>query len=174
MTKDVIEAIEERVSVRNFSPDPIPDATIGRILDAGRRAPSAGNIQPWHFVVIKNPQIKRDLARCSYDQDFIREAPVVIVVCAEPSMSGKRYGDRGNELYCIQDTAAAAQNMLLAATGFGLGSCWVGAFDEQSVQKLLQLGSDKRPVAILPIGLTAEEPIEDSLRSLDEVVRILH
>lgn len=174
LTKDVIATIEERVSVRHFSRDPIPDATIGRILDAARRAPSAGNTQPWHFVVIKNPLIKRDLARCSYDQDFINDAPVAIVVCAEPSRSKQRYGERGDELYCIQDTAAATQNILLAATGFGIGTCWVGAFNEEAVRSLLKLDADKRPVAIIPLGLPAEEPIEDSLRSLDEVVRVLH
>lgn len=174
MTKDVIAAIEERSSIRNFTSEDIPDATIGRLLEAARRAPSAGNIQPWQFVVVRNAELRKSLAMYAYDQDFIRGAPVLIVVCAEPERSGERYGKRGSELYCLQDTAAATENLLLAATGYGLGSCWVGAFDEEGVRSLLNLDKDKRPVAIVALGHPAEDPGPDPLRSMNDIVRVIH
>jgi nitroreductase len=174
MTKDIIEAIEERSSTRQFTSDEIPDATIGRLLEAARRAPSAGNIQPWYFVVVKNQELRTELTKLAHNQNFVGQAPVVIVICADPTLSEQRYGSRGRDLYCLQDTAAATQNILLAATGYGLGSCWVGAFDEVGVQRVLGLDANKRPVAMIALGHPAEEPSPDPLRSMNEVVRILH
>lgn len=174
MTKDIIAAIEERSSIRSFTPEDIPEPTITRLIEAARRAPSAGNIQPWQFIVVKNPDLRKTIATYAYDQDFIRGAPVIIVVCAEPQRSGERYGKRGSDLYCLQDTAAAIENLLLAATGYGLGSCWVGAFDENGVRNILQLDEEKRPVAIIAIGHPAEDPGPDPLRNINDVVRIIH
>jgi len=174
MTKDVIAAIEERRSVRRFKPDPIPTATIGRLVDAARRAPSAGNIQPWHFTVVLNEHLRRVLAAAAYGQSFVAEAPVCVVVAAEPERSAARYGERGRNLYCLQDTAAAVENLLLAATAYGLGSCWVGAFDEEELRRILGLPKERRPVAIIALGYPAEEEKrERSLRRQEEVVEIL-
>ncbi|HHV62825.1 MAG TPA: nitroreductase family protein [Firmicutes bacterium] len=157
MTKDLIDAIEQRRSVRSFKPDPIPEPTLGRIIDCALLAPSAGNIQPWKFWIIKRPEVKAALARAAHDQEFVAEAPVVIVVAAEPRRSAARYGNRGAELYCIQDTAAAVENILLAAVAFGLGACWVGAFSERAVSQALGLPGDLRPVAMVPIGYPREK-----------------
>lgn len=174
MTKDVISAIEERRSVRRFKPDPIPAATIGRLLEAARRAPSAGNLQPWHFTVVLNEGLRRDLAEAAHGQSFVADSPVCIVVSAEPERSAARYGERGRSLYCLQDTAAAAENLLLAATAYGLGSCWVGAFDEEAVRRVLGLAKGLRPVAIIALGHPAEEGGEENpLRGQEEVVEIL-
>ncbi|MDI3281532.1 MAG: nitroreductase family protein, partial [Bacillota bacterium] len=148
MTKDVLDAIRERRSIRRFKPSPIPDATLGRLVEAAALAPSAGNLQPWHFCVVKDEAVRRSLARAAGGQSFIAAAPVALVVCADPLRSASRYGRRGAELYCLQDTAAAVQNLLLAATAFGLGSCWVGAFDEELVARALGLPEHLRPVAI--------------------------
>lgn len=172
MTKDVIDAIKERTSVRKFKPDPVPEATIGRLLEVARLAPSAGNIQPWFFVVVINENLRRQLSKAA-GQFFLAEAPVCIVVCAEPNRSASRYGRRGKELYCIQDTAAAIENILLAATSYGLGACWVGAFDEEAAAGILELKPDLRPVAIIPIGYPDQDKKPVSRRSLDEVVRII-
>lgn len=173
VTKDVIDAIKERTSVRRFKPDPVPEATIGRLLDAARLAPSAGNVQPWFFVVVMNEDLRQQLARNAARQPFLAEAPVCIVVCAEPERSASRYGQRGRELYCIQDTAASIENILLAATGYGLGACWVGAFDEEEAARILELEPDLKPVALIPIGYPDQEKRPVPRRPLDEVVRII-
>ncbi|RLF23588.1 MAG: nitroreductase family protein, partial [Thermoprotei archaeon] len=103
-------------------------------------------------------------------QMWIAEAPVVVVVCANIPRTAWRYGERGRSLYCLQDTAAAIQNMLLAAHALGYGTCWVGAFDEEEVSRILGLPDHVRPVAIVPIGKPAESPIPPPRRPLDEVV----
>lgn len=173
MTKDVIAAILERRCVRKFSTQEIPDATIGRIMDAARWAPSGGNLQPWEFYVVLNQGKREELAQAAFGQAFLSVAPVVIVVCADPKASGERYGLRGETLYCLQDTAAAVQNIMLAATGYGLGSCWVGAFDEVNVSKVLELPPNLRPVAMIPIGYAENVPNPPARRSLDDVVHVI-
>ncbi|HIE23642.1 MAG TPA: nitroreductase family protein [Candidatus Korarchaeota archaeon] len=167
---DVMEAILGRRSIRRFQPDPVPEEDLRRILEAATWAPSAGNRQSWEFVVVKDPNRKRDIARAALGQWFIAEAPVVVVVCANMDRSASRYGDRGRKLYCIQDTAAAIQNMLLVAYSMGYGTCWVGAFDEGSVAKIINAPSGVRPVAIIPIGKPAESPGPRSRIPLEKVV----
>lgn len=169
----VYQAILERRSIRSFRSDPIAEECIHRIIVAAQRAPSAGNRQPWFFYVVRNPKTKEALAHAAYDQDFIAQAPVVIVVCAEPGRSASRYGERGEKLYSIQDTAAAVENMLLTITEMGLGSCWVGAFDENRAAKVLSLPSHLRPVAMLPIGFPNETGRVLPRRSLAEIVSYL-
>jgi nitroreductase len=121
--------------------------------------------------VVRNQETKRALARAALTQWFLGEAPVVIVVCADPERSARRYGDRGRHLYSIQDTAAAIENLLLAAVASGLGACWVGAFDEDAAADALDLSSHLRPVAIVPIGYPAEQPRHQTDRlPLDSVV----
>ncbi|MHA1627095.1 MAG: nitroreductase family protein, partial [Candidatus Asgardarchaeia archaeon] len=121
-------------------------------------APSAGNLQSWEFYVLRSRKVKRKIADAALGQRFIEEAPVVIVVCANENVSSLRYGLRGKELYCIQDTAAATQNILLSAYALGYGSCWVGAFMEDEVSRILKTSPGVRPVAIIPIGKPAEIP----------------
>jgi nitroreductase len=154
---DLWTAIERRHSVRRFGPTEVSGATVQRILAAAIRAPSAGNLQPWHFVVVRREEVKRALALAAYGQSFVAEATVVIVVCAEPERSAMGYGRRGTGLYCLQDTAAATEHILLAATALGLGGCWVGAFDERAAARALALPSQLRPVAMVPIGEPAVE-----------------
>ena len=101
---------------------------------------------------------------------WIADAPVVIVVCANEPRSARYYGERGRRLYCIQDTAAATQNMLLAAHALGYGTCWVGAFLENEVKKVLEIPDHVRPVAIIPIGVPGEKPSPRPRIPLDEVV----
>ncbi len=173
MTKDLIDAIKERHSIRAYETTAIPEATLGRLLESAHLAPSAGNLQPWKFVVVRSEAIRAALAGAAYGQNFVAAAPVNIVVCAEPERSAARYGERGADLYCIQDTAAAAQNILLTATAYGLGSCWVGAFDEEKVRQALGIGPELRPMAIIPLGYPAQEPAEVAYRSLDEITLIM-
>ncbi len=174
MTKDVIVAIKERRSIRQFATNPVEEHTVGRILAAAASAPSAGNLQPWMFYVVYKDEIKADLARAAYNQSFLTTAPVVIVVVAVPAVSEAIYGARGRNLYCLQDTAAATQNLLLAAEGFGLGTCWVGAFDEQLAAAALDCSAQERPVAIVPLGYaTKEQPSARARYDLEKITKIL-
>jgi nitroreductase len=169
---DVLEAIKGRRSIRRFKPDTVKDEDLQKILDAGRLAPSAGNCQPSELVVLKEPSIKRRVAAAALEQTFIADAPVVIVVCANIPRTSKRYGKRGQELYCLQDTAAATQNILLAAYSLGYGTCWIGAFDQGAVADVLQVPSSVRPVAIIPLGKPVENPNPPQKRPLEEIVHI--
>ena len=173
MTKDVIEAIEERRAVRRFKTEAVPEATIGRLIEAARRAPSAGNIQPWRFTVVLNRTAREQLAAAGQGQAFLAEAPVCIVVSAEPNRSAAEYGERGEMLYCLQDTAAATENILLAATGYGLGTCWVGSFDEAAVRRAVGLPAEARPVVLIAVGYAAEDGEENPLRPQEEVTMVL-
>jgi len=167
---DLFEAIKGRRSVRAFTREDVSEGDVERLIDAGRCAPSAGNIQPWEFIVVRKPATKRGLAIAALSQTFIERAPVVIVVCANQLRSARGYGERGVHLYCLQDTAAATQNLLLAACALGLAACWVGAFKEEEARRTLNLPEGVRPVAIVPVGHPAEEPMTRSRRELNEIV----
>jgi nitroreductase len=168
---DVLKAVRGRRSIRAFKSDDVSPEIVKKFLDAARWAPSAGNIQPWEFIVVRKPEIKRALAEAALDQMFIEEAPVAIVVCANKNRSSQRYGIRGKTLYCIQDTAAAIQNIHLAAYSLGLGTCWVGAFKEEEARKILKIPRGIRPVAIIPVGYPAEAPPPRSRRPINQIVR---
>lgn len=167
---NVHEAIHRRRSIRRFEPGrEVPPELVEKLLTAATLAPSAGNAQPWRFIVVLSPGLKGELARAALGQAFIAQAPVVLVVCADLERARRAYGERGESLYCLQDTAAATQNILLTATELGLGTCWVGAFDEGEVARLLGLPSSLRPVALIPVGYPAEEPPPRPRRPLPEV-----
>ncbi|MBS7625086.1 MAG: nitroreductase family protein [Candidatus Bathyarchaeia archaeon] len=167
---DIFEVFKLRRSIRAFTREEVTDEEIEKILEAARWAPSAGNIQPWEFIIVRRPDIKREIARAALNQTFIEEAPVVIVVCADEFRSSRVYGSRGANLYCIQDTAAAIENILLAACALGLGACWVGAFYEEEVRQILKIPKGLRPVAIVPIGHPAERPPPPYKRPLKEII----
>ncbi|HOX44167.1 MAG TPA: nitroreductase family protein [Myxococcota bacterium] len=150
--------LQARRSVRAFEAAEVPREHLVRVLQAGTEAPSAGNVQPWRFVVVRRATARRLLAQAAWDQEFVAQAPAVITVCADLARSGQAYGQRGRELYCLQDGAAAALSMLLMAEALGLGACWVGAFDESQVRAALQLDEQVRPLALLPVGWPAERP----------------
>ena len=166
------QVLENRYSVRAFDPDvDVSPEQMDRLLQAAIQAPSAGNRQPWHFYVVWNEAVRRQLAAAAFGQMFVARAPATIVVCADAEQSAARYGRRGRDLYCLQDTAAATEHILLAATALGLGGCWVGAFDEHQVARILRLPPRHRPIAILPIGKPAHPPTRRTARRpLESVV----
>ncbi|MBP2649806.1 MAG: nitroreductase [Firmicutes bacterium] len=175
MTKDVFDAMREVHSVRNFKPIQVSEPTLTRIMEAACWAPSAGNLQPWYFYVVTNDTLKNKIAEVCDDQQQVNEAPVIIVVLADPARSNAEYGERGAQLYCLQDTAAATTNIMLAAEGLGLDTCWVGGFDEVAVQTFIEAPPRLRAVAIICLGYgnERERHIKERLR-LAEVVKILH
>ena len=171
---EFFDVIESRHSIRRFDPAvEVPPETVERLLTAAILAPNAGNRQPWHFYVVRDPELREGLVAAARGQGFISQAPVAIVVCADAEQSAGRYGQRGRELYCLQDTAAAIENILLAAVSLGLGGCWVGAFDEAEAARVLDLPRHHRPVAILPIGKPAEAPSRRPRQPLKAVVTYL-
>ncbi len=155
--EECLRVIYERVSIRKFKNDEIPDEILMKILKAGNAAPSAGNLQARDFIVVKDKNTKLKLAKASLNQMFIAEAPVVIVVCANYPRSMRVYKDRG-KLYAEQDATAAVENMLLAIHALGLGAVWVGAFYESKVSEILGIPEYARPIAIIPLGYPAEQP----------------
>lgn len=169
-TCSLAAAITGRRSVRQFQSTPVPGQHLETMLRAAIQAPSAGNRQPWRFVVVRNPGLRRELTRAAYGQAFLTAAPAAIVVVADLPRTAARYGERGTSLYALQDTAAAVQNLLLTAMALGYGTCWVGAFDEQQVAASLGLPPDQRPVAMVAVGVPAAEPSPPARRPLDEVV----
>jgi nitroreductase len=167
---DVLEAIKERRSIRAYADEKVSEEDVEWLIEAARWAPSAGNIQPWAFVVVKNVETKRKLSKAALNQTFIQKAPLVIVVCADVARSSRVYGSRGVHLYSLQDTAAATENILLAAQELGLATCWVGAFRENEVAKAVKAPTNLRPVAIVAVGYPAERPAAPQKRSVNEIV----
>ncbi|MBC7112520.1 MAG: nitroreductase family protein [Candidatus Methanomethyliales bacterium] len=165
---DAFEAIITRRSVRSYLPDPIPRMVLERILEAGRLAPSAMNLQPWHFIVVTDKEKRRTLSSGKFAK-FLTEAPVVIVGCGNEYLSPKWYAI---------DTAIALENMVIAATNEGLGSCWIGSFDEVEVKELLKVPEGYRVVAMLAIGYPRKDvdlmgrfvKIVRAKKSLNEIV----
>jgi nitroreductase len=120
--------------------------------------------------VVRDPARRQRLAGACLGQGFVAEAPVAIVACALPEVSALHYGARGRTLYCLQDVAAATQNMLLRGTELGLGVCWVGAFDEVAVARVLGLEASWRPLVVVPVGWAREQPREGSRQPLERLV----
>lgn len=154
----IIDIIKKRRCIREFIDKDVEFYKIAEIIDAGMQAPNAGNLQNWEFIVVKERLKKERIAEASVQQYWMTEAPILIVICAAEERAEKYYGDRGKNLYNIQNCAAAAQNMLLAATSLGLASCWVGAFNEESVKSILDIPKGVSPQIILAIGYSDKEP----------------
>ena len=163
------EAIKGRRSIRNFKKQNVPEETIAQLIEAASYAPSAGNIQPWQFIIVKNPTVKKKLAESALNQNHVNDAPVVIVVCADEKRSSMGYGTRGRTLYCIQDTAAATQNILLTAYSLGLGTCWIGSFNEDEAKEALNAPESIRPVAMIPVGYPDENPRQRGRKLLSQI-----
>lgn len=167
---DIFEIIKKRRSIRSFDPSKsIDEKTINQILESAIMAPSAGNTQCWRFFVVRDQNLKKQLALEAGHQPFISDAPVVIVVTADLDHIEKSYGERGRHTYALQDTAAAIENMLLTITALGLGCCWIGAFLEEEASRILDLPPNMRPVAMLPIGVPTETPAAPLRKSITQV-----
>ena len=154
----ILKIIKERRSIREFQEREIKKEIIEQLIEALIWAPSAGNLQSRKFYFVFNEKIKKDLAKASRDQwSFVAKAPLVIVGCTDEKKV-EYYGERGKNLYSICDVSASIQNMMLLAHEQGLGSCWVGAFDEKEVSKILNLSNNLHPITIVPVGYSAEKP----------------
>ena len=170
---DVYAAIMERRSIRRFEGKDIPGGAVERLIEALLWAPSAGNLQSRKFYFVRDAGLKQRLASEALGQRFIAGAPLVIVACADEGTVLQKYGTRGTGLYCIQDASISVMCMMLAAHELGLGSVWVGAFNEEGVSRVLELPAGLRPVAIVPVGYPSEVPKAPKRVSPEEAVRFL-
>jgi nitroreductase len=152
---DVFAVVQKRRSIRAYASTPVPNEKLEKILEAARLAPSAANIQPRHFIVVTNSEKRKLLARRF--ARFLAEAPVVIVGCGDQKASPKWY---------LVDVAIAMQNMVLTATDEGLGTCWVGSFDENQVKEMLKIPENFRVVALLALG--------HPRKKLDVLAKVVH
>jgi SagB-type dehydrogenase family enzyme len=155
---EVFDAIRGRRSIRKYKDKQVPWDNIVTIMQAGKYAPSAGNLQNWKFIVVKSDEKRKAITKACLQQNWMENAPVYIVVVAEPEKAERFYGTRGARLYTIQGCAAAVENMLLTAYSLGLGACWIGAFDEDEVWRVLMLPEEKSVQAIITIGYADENP----------------
>lgn len=144
---EVFEAVKKRKSMRAYEQKPIPDDVLSRILEAGRLAPSASNYQPWHFVIVRDPEKRKVLSEGRYAH-FLTQSPLVIVGCGDTERSPK---------WNAVDVSIAMQQMVLMATSEGLGTCWIGSFDEDSVRKCLNVPEQFNVVAMLAVGYGREK-----------------
>jgi nitroreductase len=154
---EVFEAILKRRSIRDFEKKEIPKEKIEKLKEALIWAPSAGNLQARKFYFVFNEETKKKLAKAALNQNFIAKAPLVIVGCCDLEKISW-YGERGKNLYTICDVSVAIENLILTATSEGLGTCWVGAFDEKEVSEILNLPKNERPIVIVPVGFPKEIP----------------
>ncbi len=167
---EALDCIKTRHSIRKFLDREIPWDMLYKIIEAATHAPSSGNLQNWRFIIVTDSALKHKIAEAALEQYWLETAPVLIVVCSLEGKVERFYGLRGKRLYAIQNCAAAIQNMLLAAHALGLGACWVGAFDEELIAKILDIKLDEaRPQAIVPIGYPDESPAETERDKVEQV-----
>ena len=162
---DFMEIASARRSIRKYKPDPVPDEDITFVLEAARLAPSWANTQCWHFIVVTDPQVKQQLGEAGWLK-FAAKAPVIIAACADPVPPGAK-GDIPNYLI---DIGIAVEHLILAATERGLGTCWVGGFDEAAAKAALAVPDHIRVVAFTPLGYPNEAPEARDRKALAEIV----
>ena len=165
---DIIDAIKTRKSIRSFLDKPVEETKLNTVLEAGRLAPSAANRQEWRFLVVRDPETRKRVAMAAGRQKFVGEAPIVIVACAETDNKVMRCGQLSYPI----DVAIALDHMTLAAVELGLGTCWIGNFDEQLVNKILGIPDEIRVVQLLPLGYPMDpSAIEKNRLPVEKIVR---
>lgn len=154
--KTFADVVKRRAMIRSYKSDPVPEEKIQQLLKYAVRAPSAGNLQPWEFIVVKNPEVRAQLAKATGNLTSVVTAPVCIITCADVQRASKS-GARGS-FFSLVDTSFASLLILLGAVEQGLGACFVGSYNPEEVAKLVALPEHVRPVGILTIGYPAEQP----------------
>ncbi|MCW9088260.1 MAG: nitroreductase family protein [Gammaproteobacteria bacterium] len=169
--KDFFETVRHRHSIRQYRSDlPVEEEKLHAILEMACAAPSAGDLQSYRILVVRDTEKRHRLGELADNQQFIAEAPVALLFCSDPQRAMAKYGERGEKLYALQDATIAAAYAQLAVVAAGLGSTWVGYFDGEQIKKDFTLEPGLEPVAILSIGYPAELPAETPRRPMSEVV----
>lgn len=172
MKMDILEIIKKRRSVREFLPKSLTEKVIDKLTEALIWAPSAGNLQSRQFYFVLNKETKGELVKAAFGQNFISQAPLVVIGCLD-SKKVEYYGERGINLYSVCDVATSIQNLMLVAKEENLGTCWVGKFEEKEVSKILDLPNNLRPIVLLPVGYPAENPKAPPRLLKNEVVKFI-
>jgi nitroreductase len=167
---DFFETVRHRHSVRRYQDRPVEAEKLHAVLEMACAAPSAGDLQAYHIVVVSAQSERAALRTAAHDQSFVEEAPICLAFCADPERSAQRYGDRGRVLYAVQDATIAAAYAQLAVVAAGMASAWVGNFDQNRVAEVLGLSEGLLPVALLSVGYPAELPEGTQRRPLAEMV----
>lgn len=169
---DFYTVINTRRSVRAYRTDPIPEDVLNRVLNAARIAPSGSNRQPTRYVLVEDPKARKELAKLCHKQSFIAEAPVVIVACGREIPSDR--GGYMGRFSMLVDVAIAVDHLTLAARAEGLGTCWIGSFDNAAIKDFLEVPEEVQVVALTPLGYPQGNPfkeIEDRLPLSDLVCK---
>ena len=169
---DFYRVIRTRRSVRSFRKDPIPDEVLKRVLEAVRVAPSGGNRQPWKFILVKDEELKQRMVSACNNQRFVAEAPLIVVACGQ-RLPLNRGGYMG-EMSMLLDVAIAFTHLILAARAEGLGTCWIGAFNNEEIKRLLSVPEGYEVVAATPLGYPSEDVFVEprDRKSLEEIVSL--
>jgi len=170
------ELVKKRRSIHFFTEEPVTEEELTYIFESAKWAPSAGNVQPTRYLVVRNTENRTKVLESTTGiiginpQNFILKAPVHVIVLTDINAYKGRQSDIRSELFCIQDSAAATMNLLLAVADLGLGACWVGLFDEDSLRDAFQIPTHLKPVAIIPIGHTKSKEKPRKRKQLKEFV----
>lgn len=168
--ENFFQTVKNRYSIRQYQPRSIERDKLNTILDCIRIAPSAGNLQAFKIIIIENQEDRQALSRASFNQLHIAQAPLVLAFFQDQIRSMTKYGNRGKNLYSLQDATIACAYAQLGATALGLGSCWTGAFDENLVNQLVKAPEGMVPIALLSLGYPNEEPDPRKRRPLSNLV----
>jgi nitroreductase len=170
---EFFNVLNARHAIRAYANTPVEDEKLERILETINSAPSAGNLQAFEVYIVTTGVDRAALADAANGQDFVAQAPIVLVFCAHAARSAEQYGNRGTSLYCLQDATIACTFAMLAASALELSSVWVGAFRESIVRRIIRAPQTHRPVAMLPIGYPAEAARIRARRELSDLVHRL-
>ena len=166
---DFFAVVRARQSIRAYQPTPVEPEQLDAILAAANQSPSAGNFQAYQIYVVRQPPAKQALIKACADHQFIAQAPLVLIFCADAARATK-YGQLGEEFFCVQDATIAVAYAQLAATALGLATCWIGAFDPEQVSRIAGLQPGHRIIALLTLGYAAETPPRTPRRPLSDLV----
>ena len=174
----MIQEIKDRRSIRKYEDRPVNDEAIAALIESARIAPSGSNTQPWHFIIVRSPEMRKKLAEASHGQQWMTTAPVHIACVADIRSripgSQELYLDEQSSLLevkqIIRDTSIAIEHIVLEAESMGLGSCWIAWFEQNKIRPLLQIPPDKYVVCVLTIGYPAEEPAARPRKRIEEIL----
>jgi nitroreductase len=170
---DLKKVVEERHCCRKFLSKKVNFNDISMIVDAARHAPSAGNIYSVRIILVSDSKTKLQLIDAAIGQEFIKDATYIIVVCSDPTETVRSYGARA-EVYTRQQAGAAIENMLLRIQDLGLAGCWVGAFDEETVKRILHIPAHVQVEALIPVGYEFKKEIMTEKRVKTDIYKIMN
>ncbi len=170
---DFFDVLKARHSIRKFQPAPVEPRKLEAILAAANAAPSALNLQSYEIYLARGSEAVSAIARATWDQSFVAEAPVVLVFCSHPARAMDRLGEDGARMFALQDATIACSFAMLAATAQNLATVWIGAFDPEGVRRVIGAPESVTPIAILPIGYPAQDPELTTRRPMNDLVHEL-